>query len=63
MKSPFPADFFDEINPTKNESEVNNKNYEYKPKSIKIYISKEVYEDRELISLLEEKRKLTFFND
>lgn len=63
MKSPFPADFFDEINPIKNESEVNNKNYEYKPKSIKIDISKEDDEDRELISLLEEKRKLTFFND
>jgi len=63
VKSPFPADFFDEINPAKNESEVNNKNYEYKPKSIKIDISKEDDEDRELISLLEEKRKLTFFNE
>jgi hypothetical protein len=42
--------------------EVNNKNYEYKPKSIKIDISREDDEDRELISLLEEKRKLTLFN-
>ena len=34
-----------------------NYNYEYKPKSIKIDISREDDEDRELISLLEEKRK------
>ena len=38
------------------EAAVNN-NYEYKPKSIKIDISKEDEEERELISLLEEKRK------
>ena len=38
-----------------------NNNYEYRPKSIKIDISREDDEDRELISLLEEKRKLHFY--
>ena len=42
----------------KDEKDKNiNYNYEYKPKSIKIDISREDDEDRELISLLEEKRK------
>ena len=48
-----------EINPKIKEKEAQNvkNNYEYKPKSIKIDISREDDEDRELISLLEEKRK------
>ena len=52
-----------EINPKIKEKEVQNinNNYEYKPKSIKIDISREDDEDRELISLLEEKRKLVYF--
>ena len=42
----------------KDEKDKNiNNNYEYIPKSIKIDISREDDEDRELISLLEEKRK------
>ena len=51
-----------EINPKIKEKEAQNvkNNYEYKPKSIKIDISREDDEDRELISLLEEKRKLVF---
>ena len=51
-----------EIDPKIKEKEVQNinNNYEYKPKSIKIDISREDDEDRELISLLEEKRKLVY---
>lgn len=52
-----------EVDPGIKEKEVQNinNNYEYKPKSIKIDISREDDEDRELISLLEEKRKLHFY--
>jgi hypothetical protein len=52
-----------EINPKIKEKEAQNvnNNYEYKPKSINIDISREDDEDRELISLLEEKRKLVYF--
>ena len=52
-----------EVDPEIKEKEVQNinDNYEYKPKSIKIDISREDDEDRELISLLEEKRKLHFY--
>ena len=50
------------MKPKINEAEIenNNNNYEFKPKSIKIDISREDDEDRELISLLEEKRKNIF---
>ena len=50
------------MKPKVNEGEIDNNNniYEYKPKSIKIDISREDDEDRELISLLEEKRKNIF---
>lgn len=50
------------MKPKVNEGEIENNvnNYEYKPKSIKIDISREDDEDRELISLLEEKRKNIF---
>ena len=61
VQSPFPSDFFEPIKAKEREAKTENKNFEYKPKSIYIDISKEDEEDKELLSLLEEKRKKKIF--